>query len=85
MSETKVDFEKALEELQGIVESLEKGELTLDESLNMFQRGMELVRCLNKKLNEAERKISVLMEDKNGQIREEAFVLPEEQQNGVQD
>ncbi|NOZ85486.1 MAG: exodeoxyribonuclease VII small subunit [Deltaproteobacteria bacterium] len=60
-------FEDLLEELEGIVERLEQGELSLDESLLEYEKGIKLVKLGNQKLDEAEKKLEILakgMEDK---------------------
>ncbi len=66
MSDKNLSFEQAVAELEDIVKRLEKGELTLDESINFFQRGVELTRYCNKKLDAAERSITMLIEGENG-------------------
>jgi exodeoxyribonuclease VII small subunit len=68
-----VDFEKALTELEGIVKQLEAGNLPLDKSLELFQRGVELAKACKQKLDEAELKVSQLVKDKEGLFREEPF------------
>ncbi len=70
MKDKGVSFEKAIEELEEIVKKLEKGELTLDESIEFFQRGVELTKYCSKRLDEAERSITILVESDNGQIVE---------------
>jgi exodeoxyribonuclease VII small subunit len=70
MSETNLSFENAISELEDIVQKLEKGELSLEESINFFQRGVELTKYCNKKLDEAERSITMLIENEKGQITE---------------
>ena len=70
MKDKGVSFEKAIEELEEIVKKLEKGELTLDESIEFFQRGVELTKYCSKRLDEAERSITILVEGENGQIVE---------------
>jgi exodeoxyribonuclease VII small subunit len=67
------DFEKALGELEEIVKKLESGNLALDKSLELFQRGVELARHCKQKLDEAELKVSQLVKDKEGLFREEPF------------
>lgn len=74
MSNDGVTFEQAIAELEGIVKRLEKGELTLDESIGFFQRGVELTKYCNKKLDEAERSITMLIESENGIIEKELSV-----------
>ena len=70
MKDNSTSFENAIAELEEIVKKLEKGELTLDESINCFQRGVELTKYCSKRLDEAERSITMLMEGENGQITE---------------
>ncbi|MEW6105804.1 MAG: exodeoxyribonuclease VII small subunit [Bacillota bacterium] len=74
----KIDFEKAMEELEETVSRLEAGELTLEESLEAFERGMSLVRMCRKKLDEAETKIAKLVETKGGELVTEPFRLEED-------
>ena len=66
-------FEQAIAELEEVVGKLEKGELTLDESIDFFQKGVELSKYCSKRLDEAERKITLLIEKENGEISEEAL------------
>ncbi len=73
MSKDKKSFEEAVSELENIVERLESGELSLEESMEAFQRGIELSKYCNKKLDEAEKKISILIESEKGEIKEEIF------------
>ena len=63
-------FEEAICELEKIVEKLESGEKTLDESMKLFEDGMNLSAYCNKALDEAEKKIVKLVE-KNGEMLEE--------------
>ena len=58
--ETEIDFEKALAELEQLVETMEKGDLTLEESLKQFERGVTLTRACQRALAEAEQKVRVL-------------------------
>jgi exodeoxyribonuclease VII small subunit len=57
------DFESALEELESLVEKLEKGDLPLEESLKEFERGITLTRNCQKELKEAEHKVRILTEE----------------------
>jgi len=59
--ETPPDFETALEELEALVEQMEQGEITLEESLQHFERGILLTRSCQQALKEAEQKVSILM------------------------
>ena len=68
MSDTSTrDFETALAELETIVKALEEGDLTLERSLQLFERGIELSRFCHSKLENAERRIEVLNE--RGELR----------------
>lgn len=73
MPKININFEQAINELEGIVEKLEKGELHLEESIEVFQKGIELSKFCSKRLDEVERKISILVEDEKGEIKEETF------------
>lgn len=59
---TGFDFEKSLGELETIVEKMENGDLTLEESLQHFEKGVALTRACQKALEEAEHKVKILME-----------------------
>ena len=58
--EPEIKFEKALGELKGIVEKLEKGDLELEESLGMFERGVKLMAVCQKRLEDAERRVEMV-------------------------
>ncbi len=75
MSETKKSdktpdpsFEKSLEELEAIVKKMEGGELGLDQMIEHFEKGSELVKTCSRKLNEVERRIEKLVKDGQGGI-----------------
>jgi len=59
-------FEEALERLEEIVKKIETGDMTLEESLEAFEEGIKLSRLCSKKLDEAERKVEVLLKDNEG-------------------
>lgn len=69
----KDSFESKLEDLEKIVSELEKGDLSLDNSVNKFEEGMKLSKECNKILEEAQKKITILLEE-NGEIKEENFI-----------
>lgn len=71
-------FESALGELEKLVEKMERGDVSLEESLRMFERGVELARHCQTALRDAENKIQVLME-KNGQQVLDDLVSDEQQ------
>ena len=67
-----VDFEAALEELEGLVERMEEGDLSLEESLKTYERGIALSRACQKSLDAAEQRIQILTE-KDGAAQAEDF------------
>ncbi len=68
-SEETPDFEAALERLEEIVKALEDGELALDSSLELFEEGIRLSRLCHGKLEQAERRVELLLKDASGQVR----------------
>jgi exodeoxyribonuclease VII small subunit len=70
---TEKKFEEAMERLENIVESLESGDLSLEESLKIFEEGMKLVNFCSKKLEEAEQKVTMLIKDQNGKYSRQPF------------
>ena len=69
VSQEPVSFEIALKELEGIVKQLETGEAKLEEALELFERGVKLTRFCSQKLDEAEKKIELLVKDSQGQYK----------------
>lgn len=72
-------FEAALARLEEIVTEMEKGDVELDRSLKLFEEGVKLSRICNKRLDEAERKVEILLKDKDGAITAAPFEDDEEQ------
>jgi len=66
---TNKNFEGAWEELESVVEQLESGDLPRDDSLAAFEKGVGLVKFCNQKLNEVEKKVELLVKDKEGQLQ----------------
>ncbi len=66
-------FEDSLARLEAIVAQLEKGELPLDDALKVFEEGVRLSKGCMQMLESAERKVEILLEDKNGQKRPRPF------------
>ncbi|MDC0214945.1 exodeoxyribonuclease VII small subunit [Gammaproteobacteria bacterium] len=62
-NESNVDFESALKELENLVSKMEDGELSLDDSLKAFERGIELTRSCQSSLEKAELRIQILTEN----------------------
>ncbi|HDJ27633.1 MAG TPA: exodeoxyribonuclease VII small subunit [Proteobacteria bacterium] len=67
----KQSFETALKKLEEVVEKLESGEVSLDQSLKLFEQGITLVRQCSKRLDEVESKVQVLVSDERGERLEE--------------
>jgi len=61
-------FESALGELESIVQQLEQGDLDLEESLKLFEKGVKLSRECRERLAKAERRIEILLKDSNGNL-----------------
>lgn len=65
-------FEDALARLEAVVRELEQGDLSLEQALTLFEEGIRLTRFCNQKLEEAEGKIKLLLQE-NGEIRLETW------------
>lgn len=74
MSEKNQTFEVSLAELEKIVRRLEEGDLPLDESLELFEKGVRLSRECRERLNQAERRIEILLRDEDGNATLEEIV-----------
>ena len=72
-------FEDAMARLETIVSELEKGDLPLDQSLKIFEEGIKLSKTCLKMLDEAERKVEILVQDKDGKKRLRAISLDAEE------
>lgn len=72
-----IEFEAAMTRINEIVAKLSDTNLKLDESLALYEEGVSLVTICKKKLDEAERRISILSPDENGEIKEVPFSVPE--------
>jgi exodeoxyribonuclease VII small subunit len=67
------NFETALEDLEQVVEQLESGDLALEDSLAAFEKGVGLAKYCNQKLNDVEKKVELLIKDKDGKLQLKAF------------
>jgi len=67
-----LDFEQSLTDLQNLVERLETGELSLEDSLTAFEQGIRLTRDCQAALAQAEQKVQILME-RDGELEEAPF------------
>lgn len=79
---TAPDFERSLAELEAIVDKLEAGDLSLDESLKQFERGVQLTRVCQTALKQAEQKVEILMRKSGTSEFEAAPFESDEDQNG---
>lgn len=70
----KKSFEQSIKQLEEIVRELESGDLPLDQALKKFEEGIELSRFCSQKLEETERRITLLMQDDKGRVMEKPFL-----------
>ncbi len=70
----KKTFESSLEQLREILKELEYGNLPLEDALKKFEKGMDCSNFCLKKLDETEEKISILLKNKQGNLKEELFL-----------
>jgi exodeoxyribonuclease VII small subunit len=76
MDPTIKDFESAIAELESIVKTLEEGDLALEKSLALFERGVQLSRFCHSRLEEAERRVEILTE--RGEVKPAPVSLDQE-------
>ncbi len=67
-------FEESITELEEIVAKLEGGNVTLDESLELFEQGIKLSKGCQKMLDAAEKKVSILMTNEDGEVTKSDFI-----------
>ena len=79
---TNLTFEKALAELEQIVAKLEKGGISLNESLALFEKGVKMSRFLRSELDKAERKVEILLKDEKGNLKAEDFEAESDDDGG---
>lgn len=79
-SKKSIDFEQALDQLEELVDDMENGELTLEQSLKAFEQGIKLTRDCQSALSQAEQKVQMLVEE-NGKFSATAL----DQQNETDD
>ena len=73
-------FEKQLAQLETVVERLEKGDLTLDESVRLFEEGMKLSNACKEEVEQAEGRIQVLVETKGGAMQVAELEVEEDEE-----
>ena len=69
----KKNFEKALADLENIVQRLDENDLSLDEALSLFEEGIKLSRFCSQKLDSVENKVEILLRDDEGNLKKEPF------------
>ena len=67
-------FEEALEKLEGIVRRMEDGELSLEKALESFEEGVQLARYCQTKLDEAQKRVELLLKNDKGKIETQPFI-----------
>ena len=77
MGSKELPFEEAMKQLEAVATKLEKGDLSLDESVATFEEGMKLSKQCNKLLESAEKRITILLKD-GDKIKEENFIQEED-------
>lgn len=77
MESKELPFEEAMQQLEVVASKLEKGDLNLDESVTMFEEGMKLSKQCSELLENAEKRITILLKDED-EIKEENFIQEEE-------
>lgn len=74
---TPINFEATLNELETLVEQLERGDISLEESLKQFEHGIQLVRSCQQSLQAAEQKVQMLTRDRTGDTLEDFATAPD--------
>ena len=74
----KKTFEQSMKQLEQIVQELESGDLPLEKAIKKFEEGVQLSKFCSKKLDETEKKITILLQDQEGNILEKPFMSENE-------
>ena len=74
----KTTFEQSMKKLEQIVQELESGDLPLEEAMQKFEEGIKLSRLCSEKLDETEKKITLLLQDQKGNVSEKLFISEDE-------
>ena len=70
----KQTFEKSVEQLEQIIEELEAGDLSLEKAIKRFEEGIKLSKYCFNKLDETEKKVSILMQEMDGSVTQKPFL-----------
>ncbi len=73
MAMSKTTFEQSMKKLEQIVQELESGDLPLEEAMEKFEEGIKLSNLCSEKLDETEKKITLLLQDQEGSVLEKPF------------
>lgn len=76
-------FEEALEKLEKIASALERGELSLDDSLKRYEEGVKLAQICSRRLEEAEKKVEILLTSGEGKKEKRPFEIPQTKKEEV--
>lgn len=82
MAKNSRKFEDELADLEAIVTKIDSGELSLEDSISAFERGVALVRSLNQKLDEVEKKVEVLTRDAQGELKSAPYQATAAEKSG---
>jgi exodeoxyribonuclease VII small subunit len=80
-SDKELKFEESLERLETIVQEMESGDLALEDILKKYEEGNKLINFCASKLNDAEKRIEILMKDKKGSLSLDEFDLDNEEES----
>ena len=75
---SKATFEQSMKKLEQIVQELESGDLPLEEAMQKFEEGIKLSKLCSEKLDETEKKITLLLQDQKGNVSEKPFISEDE-------
>lgn len=78
----KQTFEKAMKKLELIVQQLESGDQPLEEAVKKFEEGIKLTKFCSEKLDETEKRITIVLKDQTGNLFEKPFVSENESEDG---
>jgi exodeoxyribonuclease VII small subunit len=77
---SKLSFEAGLKRLEAVLDSLEHGDLSLEEAMRAFEEGVQLVRLCHQRLDEVERRVELLLKDDAGRFFTRPFPEAEEEE-----
>ncbi|MFW6107808.1 MAG: exodeoxyribonuclease VII small subunit [bacterium] len=85
MGKKKPTFEESLDELESIIAELETGDLPLDKMIERYEKGVKALELCRKVLDDAEKRIEILLKDKDGKLRAEPFDTEETEADSGED